>query len=361
MRFYLLASILAATVASGAAAQTVDRYGGGGAYPQTATGPSVAAPPARVLSWAGKTIPQPAPPQVNGYGYPRYVQARPTYGAQLQPAPYAQDRGAPPAPYQVERRATMYPQPQQQRQAYAPPAGYAYAAPQAYAPPQQQQPYPPQQAYAPVPQPAQPAQPQQAQGQPMSPEAMAARMGPPQASYPSPYQTQPYYAPAPNAPAPTPGSSATAPTGVYPTNTVPPQLAYPQAVSPQQAQPMVTVPVGQANLPPAAPPSAQGSSSPQSDPTDPRQPQRVAMNTASPPNQGARLYSLHRDFGLQPDPTPAPSVDEGQTVQLVSSIDSGASDASLDEPSPTNPKPKTAAAAANAAALRGGYPNDPQN
>ena len=71
MRFYLLASILAATVASGAAAQTVDRYGGGGAYPQTATGPSVAAPPARVLSWAGKTIPQPAPPQVNGYGYPR--------------------------------------------------------------------------------------------------------------------------------------------------------------------------------------------------------------------------------------------------------------------------------------------------
>ncbi len=46
------------------------------------------------------------------------------------------------------------------------------------------------------------------------------------------------------------------------------------------------------------------------------------MNTASPPVQSARLYSLHREFGLTPDPTPAPAA-QGQTVELVSSIDSG--------------------------------------
>ena len=359
MRLHLPASILiAAAVATGASAQPLDRYGGVNSYPQGALGPSVAAPPARVLSWSGKTVPEPSPPQINGYGYGRYVQARPVYGAQLQPAPYAQDRGAPPPPYAVERRAALYAQPQPYYGPGPAPAAYVYPPPQGYDP--RPQPYPPQQAYAPVKQQGQPAQPQ---GQPMSPEAMAAQMGPPQAAYPSIYQAQPYYAPAPSGPGPAPGSTATAPVGVYPANTVPPQMAGPQSLPPQVAQPMVTVPVGQGPLPPASiyapPPQAKGVSAPQSDPTDPRQPQRVAMNTVSAPNQGSRLYSLHRDFGLQPDPDPAPLPGQGESVELVSSIDSGVSDPTTDETSPTIRKPKTAAAASNAAALRSGYPNAP--
>lgn len=284
MRQALIAATMTLAVSAGAipAHAQMDRYGGQGSYAAPMPQPSAS----RVLSWPGKAVPPQSPPQAGGYGYPRYVQAQPAYGAQLQPAPYAQSRGAPPAPYAVERRAAMYPQPQ---------PAYAYPQPPAY--PQQ-------------------VQPQQQQARP-------------QAAYPSPYQAQPYYAPAPMAPPNAPGSTATAPTGVYPANTVPPQLAYPMAVPPQAAQPLVN---NAAPAPPtsiyAPPPQAQTSQSQtgqgQSDPTDPRQPQRVAMNTAPAPVQTARLYSLHRQFGLQPDPTPTPAPDEErQTVELVSSIDSG--------------------------------------
>jgi hypothetical protein len=277
----LVLTLAAASCAAAAPALAqVDRYGGYGAYPIQQ---GVPAPPARVLSWPGKTIPAPAmtPPQANGYGYGRYVQAAPAYGAQLQPAPYAQGRGAPPPPYVAQRRATMYPT--------------AYPAA-------------PQPTYAPAPQ-AQPAPAPQ-----MAPPPQAMQMRP---AYPVPAPGQPYYA-LPPAPQPAQGSTATAPSGVYPPNTVPPQLAYP--IAPASAQPLV----GQA--PPtsiyAPPPQVQPSAAAHevANPTDPRLPQRVAMNAA--PAQGARFYSLHREFGLEPDPTPAPPPD-GQVVQLVSPIDSG--------------------------------------
>ena len=309
----ILATTTASAIAASALAQTADRYGGYGAYQSSgAMQQGAPAAPARVLSWPGKAVPAAAPPQAAGYAYPRYMQAQPAYGSQLQPAPYAQRRGAPPTPYQMERRATMYPAPAQA--AYYPPAPQGYA-PQGYAP----QPYPQQQ---------------------MAPQQQPQMR--PAASYPSPYQAQPYYAPAPGAPAPAPGSTATAPTGVYPANTVPPQLAYPMAVPPQMAAPLVG-PQAQQQLPTSIYASPQGSgpqaSAPQAGPmelngstglsgqgrpntTDPRKEQRVAMNTAAPPVQSARLYSLHREFGMTPDPTPAPTP-QGPTVELVSSIDSG--------------------------------------
>lgn len=144
----------------------------------------------------------------------------------------------------------------------------------------------------------------------------------PQAAYPSPYQPQPYFAPAP-APAPAaPGSSATAPSGVYPPNTVPPQLASPFAVPPQQAAPLVGSPQPPVSI--YGPPQAR-----MPGPTDPGQPQRIAANTAQP--QAARYYSVHRPFGLQPDPAPAAAA-EGQPVELVSSIDSGVGAEPASEP-----------------------------
>ena len=284
LAFFLAAAGLTAATAP-ALAQTVDRYGGYGAYPTA--GPAQPAPPSaptRVLTWPGKTLPTAPPPQAGGYAYPRYMAAQPAGGGALQPAPY-----------EAQRRAASYP---------GAPAAYYPPAPQGYVQAL------PAQAY--------PAPSQQAR---------------PVAAYPSPYQAQPYYAPAPRAPAPAPGSTATAPTGVYPPNTVPPQLAYPMAVPPQMAAPLV----GQGQQPqPTSIYAAPQAFAPQTElngssglsgqarpnPTDPRQDQRVAMNTAAPA-QGARLYSLHREFGLTPDPTPA-APPQGQTVELVSSIDSGA-------------------------------------
>jgi hypothetical protein len=321
MRSLIIATTALVGLAATPAMAQADRYGGVSTYaPPQSQAPQPAS--ARVLQWGGKTIPAQSVPQYGGYGYPRYFQARPAYGAQLGPAPYAQDRGAPPAPYQVERRAQMYPGAPQQPQAYA-----AYPAQPAY---------PPQPAY-----PAQPAYPPQAAAPQMAPPvqpyygrqiAGAAQPQAGQASYPSPYQTQPYYAPAPTAAAPPPGSTATAPSGVYPTNTVPPQLAGPNVIPPQVAQPLVTNPQAPPPAPPtsiyAPPPTARiGEGSPlpaaQPDPTDPRENQRVAMNTAQPA-QTARYYSLHRQFGLQPDPTPPlPADDAADAVELVSSIDSG--------------------------------------
>jgi hypothetical protein len=309
MRQFLVAAAVVLAGAGGAVAQSVDRYGGVGNYPM----PAAASQPARVLSWPGKQIAPTSPPQVGGYGYPRYVQAQPAYGNnQLAPAPYAQGRGAPPAPYQVDRRMAMYPQPRYAQPQYAAPQ---YATPQ-YAAPQYG--YPQPRPYA------SPAQPQA----PQPPRPAVA----PQASYPSPYQPQPYYAPAPAAAPRAPGSTATAPSGVYPPNTVPPQLAGPNALPPQVAQPMVANPQLPSSIyappppPPPPPAPAQGTATgavTQADPTDPRQPQRVAMNTAEVPVQTARHYSLHRQYGLEPDPTPPPPPDEGATVELVSPIDSG--------------------------------------
>jgi hypothetical protein len=363
MRSFLVSCLLAGAVATPALAQPADRYGGVSTYGAPQQQQGAPAPPARVLSWPGKAVPAAAPPQANGYGYPRYTQAQPAY---------AQGRGAPPPPYAVQRRAAMYPT-APAPQGYAP-QGYApqgYAPPQAYAP----------QAYAPQPQ----AQVQQQQmapqalpfpAQPMSPQAYSQQMPPPQqmrapASYPSGLQAQPYYAPAPGAPAPAPGSTATAPNGVYPANTVPPQLAYPMTVPPQMAAPLVGQPQQQ---PTSIYAPQQGAMAPQAtarepelngssglsgqavpNPTDPRQPQMVAMNTAVP-LQSARLYSLHREFGLTPDPTPAPAP-QGQTVELVSSIDSGGPNPDGDEPAKTVKK-VTNASGKITAQLRGNYASD---
>jgi hypothetical protein len=184
---------------------------------------------------------------------------------------------------------------------------------------------------------------------------MAARMPPPQGAYAPPYQAPFYYAPVPEAPTPTPGSTATAPTGVYPTNTVPAQLGGPQSLPPQVTQPLVSQPLGRANPQPGVPAQAQGAAAPRSDPTDPRQPQRVAMNTSDRP----RLYSVHREFGMTPDPDPLPGPATGPAVELISPIDSGVNDPPTDN-APAPQKPRTASAA-EAAALRGGYSNDPQN
>jgi hypothetical protein len=155
------------------------------------------------------------------------------------------------------------------------------------------------------------------------------------ASYPSPYQAQPYYAPAPMAPAPAPGSTATAPIGVYPPGTVPPQLAHPMAVPPEYATPLVGAPQPPASIY-APPPQPQ----PWPGPTGAAertnaQPQQVAAAATA---HGARYYSLHRQFGLAPDPTPAPSA-QGEAVELVSSIDGVAGIG----PEPETEQPRTVA------------------
>lgn len=299
MRSLIIATtaLVGLSAAAPALAQA-DRYGGINTYAPPAA-PQPQRQPGRVLTWGGKTIPTQAAPQ-NPYGA----------------APYAQPYPAQPHPAQA------YP-----AQA-APPLRGAYPAQAAYpvqAPPQAYQGAPAQMAP-----PAQPYFGRQIAGAGQQPAQRAAPQPPVQASYPSPYQEQPYFAPAPMAVAPPQGSTATAPTGVYPTNTVPPQLAGPNVIPPQMAQPMVGAP--QAPMP--APPTSIYAPPPQAmaDPTDPRQNQRVAMNTAQPA-ASARYYSLHRQFGLQPDPTPPLPVDNAaDAVQLVSSIDSGVGV----EPAPEN-------------------------
>jgi hypothetical protein len=268
MRPILLLSLLATAAgvaASPALAQAPDRYGGYGSYPSPAQ-PQAAPTPGRVLTWPGKTLP--AAPQAAGPVDPRYGQPQPAAGPQLQPPPYAQVQGP----------------------AYAnTPASYRQPAPQGYAPAQSYRPQPQQRP----------------------PQAGQA------ATYPSGLRAQPYYAPAPVAPPPATGSTATAPSGVYPANTVPPNIAYPQAVPPQMAAPLVgpsqPLPTSIYSPPPAAAATQTVA--------NPGQPQRVAMNTAASA-QSARLYSVHRAFGMQPDPTPAAPA-PGEAVELVTPIDSG--------------------------------------
>jgi len=280
---FSLSAVLIAATGAGAQAQpqVVDRYGGVATYPAPAQAQANAPPrPSRILTWPGKTIPAAAQPQ-----------------------------GAP------------------------------YAAQPAYAPqPYPAQPYPPQQA--PGLRPALPAAPQprpQPAAQPVPQSAPQPAPQPtPQASYQTGYRPQPYYAPAPGSPPPAPGSTATAPSGVYPANTVPPQLAYPLAIPPQYAQPLVTQP--QASQPSPAQPNA---SQPTSiyDPPQARSSQPVpaasqpaeqseeararAMAMNMPPPNRSRLYSVHRQFGLEPDRIPAPAAETGAPVELVGAIGSG--------------------------------------
>jgi hypothetical protein len=281
-----------------------DRYGGVNTY-----GPTMAQQqPARVLSWPGKTIPAPPqPPQNHQANYT----GQPAYGAQLRPPPYQQAPGAPPAPYAVQRNAAQYPP-----AAYAPPVAYypypqyrtqpgaqpqpyptqslppqaAYPAQQPYAQPYQAQRPGQAQAY-----PAQPGQPQLYSGQPLTPEQMAAAMPPPINRN---------------------GNTATAPSGVYPAMPGYPQPGVPIPGLPASAYPPAPFPQGPIPAPPVpAPPASIYAPMPQADagrPDEEPQPQMVAM--ASPT---ARVYSLHRDFGLAPERPVASPADSGGMVELA--------------------------------------------
>src|SRR5688572_19165229 len=134
MRHRLTALFALAAVAGAAdASAQADRYGGMYAYPMPPPyAQSLQQQPGRVLNWPGKSIP--APPTAY------YPAPQGGYGMPMQPAPYAQGRGAPPAAY-AQQRGAPYPV----HPAYA---GYAGHPPMAYAPyPQQQmmQPQMPQQ------------------------------------------------------------------------------------------------------------------------------------------------------------------------------------------------------------------------
>lgn len=189
-----------------------------------------------------------------------------------------------------------------------------------------------------LPAPPQPAAPQSAAPQPAAPADYSAAQHAPYlarpAAYPSPYQPQAYYAPAPAAAQPTPGSSATAP----------PQMAYPFAIPPQMTQPLVGPPAPPqppASIyapPPQAPqaPAAPLASSPAA-PDSPEQAAARRMAAAMPPPRpGARLYSVHRQFGMEPDPiapaAPRSAELQGQPVELAASfkLDPGPDPASQD-------------------------------
>jgi hypothetical protein len=302
MRTLAAVSLLVLAAALPAAAQ--DRYGGMNAYAAPGAQPQQ---PQRVLSWPGKTIP--APP-VAPTSPSAYYAGNPAYGATLQPAPYAQGRGAPIAPYAYQRNTTIYP-------------------PQAYAP----QPYP--------------AQPYPAQPYPQPPQApVAYQPYPPQAAQGAPVQGQAggyapmgvYMPPPNNQQQPT----ASAPSGVYPAQPGYPQPgypvqglpanAYPPAPFPQGPVPAAPFPTPQAanpqmgpqmgpqtqNLP--VPPNSIYSPTPQASgavPAEPTQPQLLAMNSAPAPAGGSKLYSVHRPFGLEPDhPTVSPEF-FGESVDLA--------------------------------------------
>lgn len=305
MRSLAALSLFAAAVAGAAPAVAQDRYGGGASYPA----PYAQQAPQRVLSWPGKTIPAPAPPPTS----PSATYAgHPAYGAVPQPAPYAQGRGAPIAPYAYQRNTTLYPP-----QAYSAQPQYAYPPPQA---PVSYQPYPPPSG-----------QPAPVQGQPQ-PQAQVQPAG--AAYYPVPgyspapaggYAPMGVYMPPPNTQPP----PATAPSGVYPAQPgyqqpgYPaqglPANAYPPAPFPQGPVPAAPFPAPQAANPPRAPqaapqtqnlpvpPNSIYAPTPQANGAEPPQTQMLAMNTAPAPSAGARLYSVHRPFGLEPDhPTVSP-------------------------------------------------------
>ena len=130
------------------------------------------------------------------------------------------------------------------------------------------------------------------------------------------------YLPPPNTSAPT----ATAPSGVYPAQPGYPQPgypaqglpanAYPPAPFPQGPVPAAPFPAPQA-APQAVPPNSIYAPTPQASGQEAAQPQMLAMNTAPAPTGGAKLYSVHRPFGLEPDhPTVSPQF-FGESIDLA--------------------------------------------
>lgn len=249
------ALVALALTAGAARAQTaLDRYGGGATYPTPTPQPAQ-----KFLNWPGKVAP----------AYERPTYAAPAY---VLPTPQAYPRtvllNGPPQGYQPQG---------------APPAGYA---PQAYAP----------QAYVIV-------------GQP------------PMAQVPQVYGQQ-AYAPASYLP------QAVAPPVTNPAAAVaaPPPVSYTaQAngaanLAPAQAPAPLLQAEAQAEAAAAGPALPQSIYAPRSDTAQASLAQTGA--DAAPPPQpagpgGARYYSVHRDYGLSPDPIPLPPEAFGPTADLT--------------------------------------------
>jgi len=88
-----------------------------------------------------------------------------------------------------------------------------------------------------------------------------------------------------------------------------------------EAQPTRQSPASAQIVAPAAPPTVLPPSSVQAMTAAPAAPPVAAQAASAPPTaqpsattQGARFYSLHRDYGLTPDPDPAPT---GNSLVLV--------------------------------------------
>lgn len=358
MRYAAAASLILLMSAGAAAAQTADRYGAGTYAAPPAYAPA-AQRPERVLSWPGKSTTPPAPP-VQQQRYPGYG-GQPAYGAQVQPAPYAQDRGAPVAPYAQQRNATLYP-PQAYAQGANPQGAYA---PPPYAQPQAAYGAPPAPiAYYPYPSPsyglpnapaAAPAQPMPQTPMPPAQMQPAPQQAAPAAQMPA-YPTQPVQAyptrPAQQTPVP---PVATAPSGVYQ------GMASPQGLMVLPTFPSASGGAG-AVMAPAPPTSIYQSpqvqrqvqsqtapmAAPVAQPTVPGV-TGAAPSTATPemmaaamppPNANARRYSVGRDYGAPPDPVP-PSAGASTEPATISSDMFAEAVTLADPPPPTERRTTT--------------------
>ncbi len=344
MRHILITTtaLLIGLCAAAPAMAQVDRYGGRG---RSMPRPPVPQPQSsRVLNWYGQDHPRSqSPPQAGGYGYPRYVQARPAYGS--------------PAAARALR-----PEPRRALGALTPSTGARPCTPQAQPPHDALRRRPSIRTRAPAS--AQMAPPQQPQTLarlcradaaacsspimrpvPQPQQARPSRRSRPRPPSPSPTQPQPCFAPAPGAPMAAPGSTATAPSGVYPTNTVPPQLAGPgsaaapglaaageQSAARRQPPPPPTsiyAPPPQARIGDGCRPCATPS---RTRPT-PRQPQRVATMSRAASRRPPATIPCTASSACSPIPRLRRASDAGsQSVELVSSIDSGVGGEPATEP-----------------------------
>lgn len=373
MRRPLVTTALAlAALAAPASAQVYDRYGGSAAYAM----PAYAQGPSRVLTWNGKQTqqaPQMAQPQPQAYPQPYPQQGYPQQGYPQQAYAYPQQTAYPP------QQAYPQPQPQQgygyPQQGYYPSIQGRYGQPPLGAKRQQQQEQPYSQQMPPYregPQQGMPSY-EDMQRQKLQQQAMQQSMQPPQ---PFPIMStppqgawayQPGYAPQqayPQQPYPQQAYAQPVPAG-YPQPQPYPAQAYPQPAQPQAmplpADPAVTAapttPVQSQPLPtsiyaPGPPRAELAPPMPAGLPTDVQsQPsgggagatalasldyRSLAANDAR--NPGVRHYSVHRPFGMSPDPAPIPPVDnqiiitQPQDADLADTTDLGLRGVGMDPP-----------------------------
>lgn len=120
------------------------------------------------------------------------------------------------------------------------------------------------------------------------------------------------YAPAPqSAPAAQRHAAAFAPPAPQPAQAAPAPVAAPSPPTTEGASEL---------FPPPEPPAAQAAPAPAAAPSPAHPAQASAQGPAEGPTS-VRFYSLHRDYGMAPDPIPAPT--EGHTV-LIGPPDHGA-------------------------------------